>query len=525
MSSFNVFKSILLVLCAALLPQLASAYDFMVDGLCYNYNEDGTSVTVTSENTSYPWYSNLSGDITIPENVTYNGTTYSVTVIGNNSFWGCTGLTSVTIPNSVTTIGWYAFAGCSGLTSMTIPNSVTTIGGHAFWGCTSLTEVTIPNSVTTIGEGTFSSCRGLTSMTIPNSVTSIGPWVFSGCSGLTSVTIPNSVTTIGWYAFEGCTGLTSATIPNSVTTIYEGIFSSCTSLTSMVVESGNPKYDSRNNCNAIIETASNTLIGGCKNTIIPNSVTTIDGYAFEGCTGLTSVTIPNTVTYIGNHAFKGCSGLTSMVVESGNPKYDSRNNCNAIIETASNTLIYGCKNTIIPNSVTLIDDNAFYGCTGLTSVTIPNTVTYIGNGAFEGCSGLTSVTIGNSVTTIGNGAFSECNILSTITSKIENPESVTYYGYVIFKGVSTNYCKLYVPVGTVESYKFTYPWRNFSNIIEMATDGDVNDDGIVSSVDVTVLYNFLLDGDSEFLVNGDQDGDGNITAADIMIIYNIMLGN
>ena len=446
MSSFNVFKSILLVLCAALLPQLASAYDFMVDGLCYNYNEDGTSVTVTSENTSYPWYSNLSGDITIPENVTYNGTTYSVTVIGNNSFWGCTGLTSVTIPNSVTTIGWYAFAGCSGLTSMTIPNSVTTIGGDAFWGCTSLTAVTIPNSVTTIGEGTFSSCRGLTSMTIPNSVTSIGPWVFSGCSGLTSVTIPNSVTTIGWYAFEGCTGLTS-------------------------------------------------------------------------------VTIPNTVTYIGNHAFKGCSGLTSMVVESGNPKYDSRNNCNAIIETASNTLIYGCKNTIIPNSVTLIDDNAFYGCTGLTSVTIPNTVTYIGNGAFEGCSGLTSVTIGNSVTTIGNGAFSECNILSTITSKIENPESVTYYGYVIFKGVSTNYCKLYVPVGTVESYKFTYPWRNFSNIIEMATDGDVNDDGIVSSVDVTVLYNFLLDGDSEFLVNGDQDGDGNITAADIMIIYNIMLGN
>ena len=151
----------------------------------------------------------------------------------------------------------------------------------------------MPEYLTKINEGTFSDCTSLTGIDIPNSVTEIGNFAFYNCSGLTSIDIPNSVTEIGINAFYGCTGLTSIDIPNSVTSIGYGVFYNCTGLTSIVVESGNPKYDSRNNCNAIIETASNTLIYGCKNTAIPNSVTAIGNYAFDNFSGLTSIDIAN----------------------------------------------------------------------------------------------------------------------------------------------------------------------------------------------------------------------------------------
>ena len=343
-----------------------------------------------------------------------------------------TGCKNTTIPNSVTSIGVGAFQYCSGLTFITIPNSVTSIGDSAFSGCSGLTSVVIPNSVTSIGERAFDGCSGLTSITIPNSVTSIGYYAFDGCSGLTSVVIPNSVTTIYDYAFLGCSGLTMITIPNTVTFIGYGAFYGCSGLTSIVVEEGNTEYDSRNNCNAIIESSSNTLIAGCKNTIIPNSVTAIDGYAFYRCNGLTSITIPNSVTSIGDDAFSGCGGLISIVVEEGNAKYDSRNNCNAIIETSSNTLIIGCKNTTIPNSVTSIGKGAFSECSALTSITIPNCVTSIGDWAFYGCSGLTSVTIPNSVTSIGDSAFSGCSGLTSVVI----PNSVTSIGERAFDGCS-----------------------------------------------------------------------------------------
>ena len=253
-------------------------------------------------------------------------------------------------------------------------------------------------AVTSIMGNAFYICYGLTSVTIPNSVTSIGYGAFYGCSRLTSVTIPNSVTSIGHVAFSGCSCLTSVTIPNSVTSIGEGAFSSL-NLTSIIVDGENTTYDSRDNCNAIIETSSNTLIAGCKSTIIPNSVTSIGEYAFKGCSGLTSVTIPNSVTSIGRQAFYRCSGLTSVT---------------------------------IGNSVTSIGDDAFSGCSGLTSVTIPNGVTSIGEGTFQGCSGLTSVTIPKSVTSIGSSAFSGCFRLTSVTI----PNSVTSIGSSVFKDCS-----------------------------------------------------------------------------------------
>ncbi len=389
--------------------------------------------------------------ITIPDSVTW---------IYGGTFYGCTGLTSVTIPNSVTWIDNFTFYGCTGLTSVTIPDSVTSIGNGAFDSCTRLTSITIPDSVTSIGDSAFHGCTGLTSITIPDSVTWIGDSAFHGCAGLTSVTIPDSVTIIGRHAFEGCTGLTSITIPDSVTRIGESAFDGCTGLASITVSGGNKTFDSRNNCNGIIETATNTLISGCKNTDIPDSVTRIGGgafygctglasitipdsvtsigasafwdctgltsitipdsvtsigyWAFYGCTGLTSITIPDSVTSIGNGAFDGCTGLASITVSGGNKKFDSRNNCNGIIETASNTLISGCKNTDIPDSVTRIGDRAFWGCTGLTSVTIPDSVTSIGDSAFRNCTGLTSITIPDSVTSIGDGAFAYCTGLTSV---------------------------------------------------------------------------------------------------------------
>ena len=305
----------------------------------------------------------------------------------------------------MTSIGESTFYACSGLTSIDIPNSVTSIGESAFFFCLRLTSIDIPNSVTSIERGAFSSCCSLTSIDIPNSVTSIGGYAFSDCSSLTSIDIPNSVTSIGEYAFSDCTGLTSVTIPESVTSIGES--------------------------------------------------------AFYGCSGLTSVTIPNSVTSIGDCAFAGCSSLTSMKVESGNTIYDSRNNCNAIIETSSNTLISGCINTTIPNSVTSIGDWAFCYCSGLTSVTIPESVTSIGNSAFSGCEALTSIDIPGSVTSIGNYAFQYCSRLTSVT--VENPTPITITSDVF---PNRENATLYVPAGSKAAYEAADYWKDFKEIIE-----------------------------------------------------------
>ena len=199
------------------------------------------------------------------------------------------------------------------------------------------------------------------------------------------VVIPNSVTIIGDWAFNSCKSLTSISISDSVISVGEDASLDCTGLISINVSNKNTVYDSRKNCNAIIETATNTLIAGCKNTVIPDDVTNIGQNAFEYCKGLTSISIPDSVKSIGDDAFFGCTGLISINVSPKNTVYDSRNNCNAIIETATNNLIVGCKNTIIPNNVASIGNWAFAGCTGLTDINISNNVINIGRNTFDYC--------------------------------------------------------------------------------------------------------------------------------------------
>ena len=222
--------------------------------------------------------------------------------LGRGAFWGCSGLTSLTLPSGVTSIDYQTFYGCSGLTSLTIPSGVTSISSYAFYGCSGLTSLTIPSGVTSISDCAFSGCSGLTSLTIPSGVTSIGDWAFQDCSGLTSLTLPSSVTSIGRCTFYGCSGLTSLTIPSSVTSIGWCTFYGCSGLTSLTIPSSVTSID-------------NSAFSGCSgltSLTIPSSVTSIGESAFEGCSGLTSLTIPSSVTSIGRAAFAGCSGLTSI---------------------------------------------------------------------------------------------------------------------------------------------------------------------------------------------------------------------
>ena len=269
---------------------------------------------------------------------------------------------------------------------------------------------------------------GIKTVTIGDGITSIGDYAFYSCRGLTELTLPNSVTSIG--------------NPNSVTSIGNSAFGGCSGLEKITVDGGNKRYDSRDNCNSIIETGTNTLIVGCKNSVIPNSVTSIGDGAFRGCSGLTELTLPNSVTSIGGCAFEGCNGLTELT---------------------------------LPNTLERIVASAFRGCSGLTELTLPNSVWSIGEYAFQGCSGLTELTLPSSVTRIGKNAFSDCSGLEKIISLAEIPPVCGSGG--VFYGVNKTNCELIVPVISVIAYKLAEVWNEFSNISGFSGVEDTVADG------------------------------------------------
>ena len=417
----------------AMLTARADTWTDPATGITWTYTVTGAKVTIGTGRWGTPAIpKSTTGAIAIP--ATINGC--PVTSIGECAFYCCSGLTSVTIPDGVTSIGEYAFYDCSGLTSVTIPGSVTSIGGCAFYCCSGLTSVTISNGVTSIGNYAFSSCSGLTSVTIPDSVTSIGNYAFSGCRGLLSivvdegnanyssvnglllskdgktlnigvngdVTIPHGVTRIGRNAFYGCSGLTSVTIPDSVTDIEDSafaqsgltsvtipnsvtkignyVFNYSASLMSIIVDEGNVNYKSVNGL--LLSKDGKTLVYGANGDIaIPNGVTCIRECAFNGCSGLTSVTIPNSVTDIGSCAFKN---------------------------------------------------------SGLTSVTIPDSVTNIGNIVFEGCYNLTSVMIGKGVTNIGYRLFDSSYNLAEVIIDDDNTTYTSINSVIYDKNLTKLIC-------------------------------------------------------------------------------------
>ena len=414
------------------------------------------------------------GDIVIPSTVNWNGNTYTVVQIGDYAFDlylmnDTLKVTSVTVPNTITSIKEGAFHSCSALTSIEIPSSVTFIGDYAFEGCSGLTSFVIPNSVTAINRGTFSSCRGLT-----------------------SIEIPHSITEIGWNAFSWCVALTSIDVPNSVISIGKGVFTGCTSLASMSVESGNTVYDSRNDCNAIVETASNKLIAGCMNSFIPNTVTAIDEEAFYRCSSLTSIDIPNSVTSIGEYAFDGCTGLTDIS---------------------------------IPNSITEINKSTFEHCSGLTSVDIPNSVTSIADNAFDCCSGLTSLTIPESVSSIGWYTFHSCFGLTSVICKAETVPATSRDAFYSYTTNVYDQATLFVPNESLAAYKAHEEWSRFSRIVPFigAGPGDTNGDGEINIADVTGLIDQLLNGE-ELPDYIDVNGDGEVNISDVTTLIDMLLG-
>ena len=395
-----------------------------------------------------------------------------ISSIGNEAFWGCSSLTSITIPGCVTTIGARLFMGCTGLETVTIMEGVTTVGNAMFAGCGSLTSVTLPEGLLSIGSYAFSECgslatitipetvssighgafelSGFTLFTIPEGVTSISDYTFRGCSNLSSITISGPLTDIGRRAFLNCNSLTSINIPESVTGIGEAAFEGCSSLGSITlpgnVSVGNRSFSDCSNLNTV------TFLAG---------LTTIGSSAFTGCRALNTVTFFGSVMSIGKNAFYECGNLTTFTIMEdisdvgGEHRIEMYAFCNT-----------GLTSFRIPEGITGIGDDVFYGCSSLTSITIPGSVTSMGSSVFSSCEGLESVIIKDGVTQIGSSAFYNCSSLSSITI----PGSVTSIGTYAFRScVRLAYVSIPESVVCIEACTF----KDCSSLSSITIPGSV----------------------------------------------------
>ncbi len=375
--------------------------------------------------------------------------------LGNNrlQIQLCKSLTSVNIPESVTTIGEGAFSS-SGLTSVNIPESVTTIGKGAFYACYYLLDFTIPSSITSLEEGILGSCSRITSIVIPENITSIGSRVFEGMTRLTSVIISSNVTSIGDQAFKGCSELSTITIPSSVTEIGKDAFYGCTNLTKVIVPNlsawCNIHFGNNRSCPMFLSKhIYSDEYTEIKDLIIPEGVTSINSFAFDGCAELVNVSFPSSLTSIEYSSFGNCNGLTSVIIPEG-----------------------------------VVSLGGFQYCKNLVSVSIPSTLTTIKPYAFDNCQKLSSITIPKDVTSIGKYAFNRCSNLSSVTSYIEEPFA---FGNSAFWYISSS-CVLYVPAGTRDAY-IAAGWTEEvfkGGVIEMP-DPSVNEDTDISEM-ANVIY-------------------------------------
>ena len=314
----------------------------------------------------------------------------TITKIDDYAFYRCIELESINFPNGLTYIGQAAFTNCIYLTSAILPDSVVYMGGDAFSYCNALEEVVLSNKLSTIESGAFRNCNSLKSIAIPDSVTNIESMAFDSCENLESITIPNGVSNIGTWAFSKCKKITNVTIPASVLSIGTNPFTYCESIVSITVDANNTIYDSRDNCNGVIKTATNSLIIGCKNTVIPENVVRVGQSAFCGCTNLSTITIPEAVTSIGNSAFMECHNLQDI---------------------------------IIPSNVEIIDKYAFWGCDSFKNITVSKSISTIGEQAFYHCDNIEKIIIPISVVSIGSRCFQKCPKLTIYCESDTRPKT------------------------------------------------------------------------------------------------------
>ncbi len=409
------------------------------------YTPPENNFTFDSTTGTITEYTGSGGDVIIP--ATIDGRT--VVAVGDSAFYECLSITSITIPDSVTTIGNVAFWGCSGLTSINIPDSVAVIGHYAFTYCTGLTSINIPDSVTTIAYGVFYGCSGLTSIKIPESVTTIAYSAFRDCSGLTSINIPASVTTIGMDAFAGCSNLASITFNSPTTSFYDGegtFFGTFPGATKIIGHDPSTAKNYAVKYNRTFE----VIATSPESDFYFNSTTgTITGY-----TGLGGdVRIPATiggiaVTFIGDNAFNGCTDITSIN---------------------------------IPASVTTIGDGTFKGCTGLIRINIPATVITIGDTAFYECSGLISITFNSPATAIYDGE----NTIPAATKIIG-------YDLSVAKDYAVKYNRIFEDITISPEIDFIIDSATGTITYYLGPGGDV---GIPATIGGTTVTNI---GDSAF---------------------------
>ena len=500
-----------------------------IDQSSFNYCEVLTAISIPNSITRIGGYAfqgckGLSS-IQIPE---------FMTTIGSGAFSGCTGIKSLNIPQNLTSVGAGAFSGCTGIKSLNIPQNLTSVGASAFSYCTSINEVHISdlsswlniilNNDDIITKATYRlylNDEEVKEIMIPSECSTIPSCAFNGCQSIESLVIPTSIHEIGAEACSGCSSLESINVPSSVNSIKSGAFANCPKLTSVTIESSAlyfPKaqgwssrlkevfgpqvqeYHFSEDVNKIDDYAC-TLLEELKIVTIGSNVTSIGNYAFSYCQNLSSINIPNSVKSIGigafygcwsipsiiipssvtnieSNAFQGCGGLTSIIVEKNNRFYDSRNNCNAIIESKTNTLLRGCTNTTIPQGVTTIYKYAFSN-SDIVNINIPEGVLEIGIDAFASCKDLQSITLPKSLEQIGYHIFSNCEGLTDVYCNAVTPPARVLSGDDVILGYgdggeliveesdypAISKAVLHVPLNSIEEYKRTKPWSNYGSIV------------------------------------------------------------
>lgn len=480
------------------------------------------------------------------ESINWGGNT--VTHIYNQAFYYCSSLTSLSLPSTVEYIGWEAYRACSSLTDIQWSSSLQTIDWYAFLSCSNLTILNFPNSLQSIGNSAFQSCSNLTKVTFGNNVQTIGSFAFTGCSKITEIDfgkspvtiemyvfrpatslvtikaknirnigleafaqcgqlvnlqLGDSLQTIADYAFDGCSSLRAIHFPATISSFTPLAFRYCYSLDTITVHPDNPKYDSRNNGNAVFLTANNTLHFGCRKSVIPSETQTIGSYAFYYCKGLPSVSLPVGLQSIQDFAFSSCDSLETVVLPEG-------------LQSLGEHAFSECSNLTsvnLPNSVTSINCGVFYKCNKITtpiynttyfvylptnhagSYTIPGTPKKIACEAFEDCKQLTSVVIPSSVTDVNGSAFKNCEVLQNAPL----PNNLTFLGSSAFQGCSS-LASINIPerIKTIEGYTF----EGCSSLLSIVIPDSVTTIGISAFENCSSLASMTFPADLKSLWGG-----------------------